>query len=87
MKCIPACPRKNVSPAIAGEDVRPVVAGLAAAAAMTAVYIGGDAVSSAVGGFAAALPAQTPEMPAGGPGGLADTCGPGSRLTGSKYTI
>lgn len=73
MQCVSACPRKNASLAIAGEDVRPAVAGLAAAAAMTAVYTVGDAVLSAASSFAATPPAQTLDLAAGAPAATEST--------------
>lgn len=42
MKCISACPRKNVSLAISDKDVRPIIAGAAAVSVMTGFYYAGN---------------------------------------------
>lgn len=51
-ECVNACPRKNCVPAIAGGDVRPVIAGTLTVAAITGIYYAGsfasDSISSAV---------------------------------------
>lgn len=39
MKCVNACPRKNVSVAIAGADIQPLAAGLLATAAIAGTYV------------------------------------------------
>jgi uncharacterized protein with FMN-binding domain len=46
MKCVHACPRKNVGVAAAGGDVRPLAAGALAVAVMAGVYLGGDGIVS-----------------------------------------
>ncbi len=48
-KCIPACPRKNVSVVIAGEDIRPVAAGVIAVAVMTVACYSGSLASNVYG--------------------------------------
>ncbi|MGE5627591.1 MAG: FMN-binding protein [Solirubrobacterales bacterium] len=42
MKCISACPRKNVSLTISDKDVRPILAGAAAVSVMTGFYYAGN---------------------------------------------
>lgn len=49
MKCITACPRKNVTIAVSERDVRPVVAGAAAVAVMTGFYYVGNIGINAAG--------------------------------------
>ena len=46
-KCIETCPRGNAGYAVAGEDLRPVVAGLVAVSVMTGMYYAGSIASSA----------------------------------------
>lgn len=48
-RCITACPRKNATVAVTGKDVRPVIAGTAAVAAITGLYYAGSFASSALG--------------------------------------
>jgi Polyferredoxin len=45
-KCISVCPRKNVSLAVADEDLRPVVAGAMAVTIMTGMYYAGPLVAN-----------------------------------------
>lgn len=47
MKCIRACPRGNVDFSIAKKDVRPLIAGTAAVAAMTGIYFTGSFTAAA----------------------------------------
>lgn len=49
MKCITACPRKNVTLTVSGDDVRPLVAGAAAVTVMTSLYYAGNFGVSAAG--------------------------------------
>lgn len=42
LKCVSACPRGNAKLTIAQNDVRPLAAGVAAAAVMTGIYYGGN---------------------------------------------
>jgi uncharacterized protein with FMN-binding domain len=42
MKCVSACPRRNVSLAVSETDVRPAAAGIAVVAAMTGLYYAGN---------------------------------------------
>jgi polyferredoxin len=60
MKCVPACPRGNVSVAIAGSDLRPAAAGMLAAAAIAGVYvIGSNSMESLTGTQPPAVRAET----------------------------
>lgn len=56
LKCVTACPRKNVSLSVAGEDVRPLVAGALTVAAMTSMYYTGTFAANASG---ASMPSTT----------------------------
>lgn len=47
-KCVCACPRKNVSLAVSEKDVRPLIAGTVAVAAMTGIYYAGSIADKAV---------------------------------------
>ena len=38
MQCITACPRKNITLTVCGDDVRPLIAGAAAVSVMTGFY-------------------------------------------------
>jgi len=49
LKCIPACPRKNVSASVADSDVRPVIASTLAVAVMTGTYCIGTLVANGAG--------------------------------------
>jgi uncharacterized protein with FMN-binding domain len=49
MQCITACPRKNATLTISGDDVRPLVAGAAAVTVMTGFYYAGNITVSAAG--------------------------------------
>lgn len=49
MKCIDACPRKNVTFNVSGDDVRPLVTGAAAVTIMTGLYYAGNLGVSAAG--------------------------------------
>lgn len=48
MKCVTSCPRGNAKLMVAESDVRPLVAGTAAAAIMTGIYYGGTFAANAV---------------------------------------
>lgn len=49
MQCITACPRKNITLTVCGDDVRPLIAGVAAVSVMTGLYYVGNLGVSAVG--------------------------------------
>lgn len=49
MKCITACPRKNVTMEVSEKDVRPMIAGAAAVSVMTGLYYVGNIGMSAAG--------------------------------------
>lgn len=49
MKCITACPRKNVSVMISGNDVKPLIAGAAAVSVITGFYYAGNLGVNAAG--------------------------------------
>lgn len=49
MKCIKACPRKNTTFTVSGDDVRPLLAGAAAVTVMTGLYYAGNLGVSATG--------------------------------------
>jgi len=49
MKCISACPRKNVTLTVSEKDVRPVIVGAAAVSVMTGFYYAGNLGINAAG--------------------------------------
>lgn len=49
LKCIPACPRKNISESIADTDVRPAIASALAVAVITGTYCAGTLVADGAG--------------------------------------
>ncbi|UZQ51201.1 FMN-binding protein [Clostridium kluyveri] len=49
MQCITACPRKNITLTVCGDDVRPLIAGAAAVSVMTGFYYVGNLGVSAAG--------------------------------------
>lgn len=49
LKCIPACPRKNVSVSLAGDNTRPIVVGVLAVLVMTCIYCTGSLVTNIAG--------------------------------------
>lgn len=49
MQCVTACPRKNVTLNMSGDDVRPLVAGAVAVSVMTGLYYAGNLGISAAG--------------------------------------
>ncbi len=59
MKCITACPRGNTDFTIAKNDMRPLMAGVAAVTAMTAIYYIGDFTVNAAAISTAATSSQT----------------------------
>jgi uncharacterized protein with FMN-binding domain/ferredoxin len=66
--CLPACPRKNVSVDIAGEDVRPLSAGVLATLVMTSAYYSGSMASNvyAANTKSTSVVVQTEQIPASG---------------------
>lgn len=58
-ECVAACPRHNVSLAVSGDDIRPVVAGTMAVAVMTGVYYAGSFAAKAVAMTPAVTQTQT----------------------------
>ncbi|HEX3027685.1 MAG TPA: 4Fe-4S binding protein, partial [Clostridia bacterium] len=64
MKCVTACPRHNVSLAVAGEDIRPVLASTMAVAAMTGMYYTVN-LAERMTGVTTATAAVTPSSSAG----------------------
>jgi len=59
LSCVSACPRKNVSLAVSGNDVRPALAGAMTVAAMTGIYYVGSAAANAVNMNATAISATS----------------------------
>ncbi len=59
MKCVSACPRSNVSFAVAKEDVRPLIVGTATVAVMTGLYYAGNLTVNATGINTAAISSQS----------------------------
>ncbi|MDD3223288.1 MAG: FMN-binding protein [Clostridium sp.] len=49
MKCVAACPRKNVTLEVSGKDTKPLAAGIAVASVMTGLYYAGNIGVKAAG--------------------------------------
>ena len=82
--CVSACPRKNVSLAVSGDDIRPVVAGTMAVAVMTGVYYAGSFATKAMAVTPAATQTSSAGQTASHPSsGSAASGGTASAVTGS----
>lgn len=66
MKCVTACPRKNVSVAVSERDVRPLAVGVTAAAVVAGMYFTADLALNQIGGNVSVTASQSTQTDTGG---------------------
>lgn len=65
MKCVSVCPRGNVSVTVSEHDVKPIAAGIAAAAVVAGMYCTADLTLNRIGGSASVTVSQSEQTTAG----------------------
>ncbi len=68
MKCVSICPRKNAAAAVSGKDVRPLAAGITAAAVVAGMYYTADLTLTQIGKSTFPSVSQSGQTPSGGTG-------------------